>query len=90
MATRYGWLADTSPQAFEVYMDLQRKTSPGRKLAMVLEMAGMMLSAYQDRVRKQHPHAGEREVFLRAAALRLGNDTVARVYGWAPDSGVAP
>ena len=34
------------------------------------------------------PRPAEREVFLRAAALRLGNETVRRVYGWSPDDGV--
>ena len=90
MATRYNWMADTDSKAFEVLTELQRKMSPGDKLACILEMAGMMLRAYEDRVRREYPDAGEREVFLRAAALRLGKETVIRAYGWDPDSGLAP
>lgn len=90
MATRYNWLADTDSKAFEIVVELQRKISAGDKLASVLQMAGMMLRAYEDRVRKDYPQAGEGEVFLRAAALRLGRETVIRVYGWDPESGATP
>ncbi|MGH9720394.1 MAG: hypothetical protein ACRD8O_09290 [Bryobacteraceae bacterium] len=87
MATRYNWMADTQPKPFEVWVELQRRMTPGEKLAQVFEMAAMMIRAYEDRVRKQHPHANPREIFLRAAALRLGSDTVKRVYGWDPENG---
>ena len=36
-------------------------------------------------VRLRHPNAGERELFLRTAALRLGRDLTIDVYGWDPD-----
>jgi len=87
MATRYNWMADTDSKAFEVLIELQRKMSPGDKLALTLQMSDMMLRGYRDRVRKEYPQAGEREVFLRAAALRLGRETVSRAYGWDPESG---
>ena len=90
MATRYNWMADTDSKAFEVLIELQRNMSAGEKLAQVLEMSAMMLRSYEDRVRREYPQAGEREVFLRAAALRLGNETVRRAYGWDPDSETAP
>ena len=90
MATRYNWMADTDSKAFEKLIELQRNMSAGDKLSCALQMAGMMLRAYQDRVRKEYPQASEREVFLRAAALRLGKETVKRAYGWDPDSGIAP
>jgi len=90
MATRYNWMADTDEKAFEVLIDLQRKMSPGDKLACALQMSAGLLRAYQDRVRRDYPQAGEREVFLRAAALRLGRETVIRAYGWDPESGETP
>jgi hypothetical protein len=49
--------------------------------------AAMGMRADRDRIRKDYPEAGEREVFLRAAATRLGADTVRKVYGWDPESG---
>ncbi len=84
MATRYGWLADTDERAFAALVDVQRKLSPGQKLNQVLEMAEMLIRATEDRVGGDFPDADEREVFLRAASLRLGAETVARVYGWVP------
>ena len=90
MASRYGWMADTGPEAFKALVELQRRTSPGEKLAQVFQMAEMMLRAYADSVRRDYPEAGEREVFLRAAARRLGRETVIQVYGWDPESGEKP
>ena len=90
MATRYGWMAYTSEEAFQVLIEGERKMSPAKKLALVLQMSAMGMRLYEDRVRREYPHAGEREVFLRAAALRLGNETVKRVYEWDPESGAAP
>ena len=55
------------------------------KLRQFFEMTEMLLRGYEDRVRREYPRATEREVFLRAAALRLGNETVRRVYGWSPE-----
>ncbi len=64
--------------------------SAGEKLAQVLDMAAMPIRVCEDQVRQEYPHASDREVFLRAAAKRLGRETVIRVYGWDPASGKAP
>ncbi len=87
MQTRFGWMADTDPQAFRALVEIRRKMTFDEKFRQFLEMTEMVLRGHQDRVRREHPEASEREVFLRAAALRLGNETVRRVYGWSPDSG---
>jgi hypothetical protein len=81
-------MADTDPKAFQVLIELRRKMTFDEKFRQFLEMTEMLLRGYEDRVRCEHPKAGEREVFLRAAALRLGNETVRRVYGWSPEDGV--
>jgi hypothetical protein len=81
MATRYGWMADTDEKAFRKLNELLRSKSAAEKLAQVLEMAAMPIRASQDLVRKRNPDFSEQQVFLEAAALRLGRDTVARVYG---------
>ena len=82
-------MADTDPRAFQVLVELRRKMTFDQRFRQFLEMAEMVLRGYQDRVRREHPLASEREVFLRAAALRLGNETVRRVYGWSPEDGSA-
>jgi len=90
MANRYNWMADTSPEAFAAWVEIQRRMTPGEKLVQVLEMIAMGMRATEDRVREDHPRASEREVFLRAAAERLGRETVIRVYGWDPEGEEAP
>jgi hypothetical protein len=78
-------MSDTTPEAFQALLEVRRKMSFDDRFRQVLEMSAMVLRGYEDRVRREYPEAGEREVFLRAAALRLGNDTVRRVYGWSPE-----
>ena len=51
---------------------------------MVFELTEIMLEASKAGVRMRYPDADEREVFLRATALRLDPDTMVRVYGWDP------
>ena len=88
MAGRYGWMEDTDPQAFRVLIELRRRMTFDQKFRHFLEMSEMVLHGYEDRVRREHPEAGERKAFLRGATLRLENETVRRVYGWSPDDGV--
>jgi len=85
--TRFGWMADTDPKALEKLIELRRRMTFDQKLRQFFEMTEMLLRGYEDRVRREYPEASEREIFLRAAALRLGSDTVRRVYGWSPESG---
>jgi hypothetical protein len=80
-------MADTDPKAFQVLIELRRRMTFSERFRQVLEMSEVLLRGYEDRVRREYPHASEREVFLRAAALRLGNETVRRVYGWSPEDG---
>jgi len=82
MATRYNWMADTDSKAFEVLIDLQRKVSPGDKLACVLKSSAMLMALTEDSVRRLYPEARDREVFLRSAARHLDRDTMIRAHGW--------
>lgn len=87
MPSRYGWMADTDPKAFQALIEIRRNMTFDERFQQFLQMMEMVLRGYEDRVRREYPRAGEREVFLRAAALRLGNETVHRVYGWSPEEG---
>jgi hypothetical protein len=87
MPSRYGWMADTDPKAFHALIEIRRNMTFDERFRQFLEMTEMVLRGYEDRVRRDYPQASEREVFLRAAALRLGNETVRRVYGWSPEEG---
>ena len=90
MPPRFGWMTDTDPEAFEALLELRRSMTFDERFRQVIEMAEMVLRGYEDRVRREHPQAGEREVFLRAVALRLGSDVVRRVCGWSEEDGSAP
>lgn len=37
-------------------------------------------------IRRAHPDADDREVFLRRAARSLDRETMVKVYGWDPDA----
>ena len=78
------YYADTDPKALEVFFDIHRKMSRSRKVAMVFELTEIMIEASKAGVRMRYPDADEREVFLRATALRLDPDTMVKVYGWDP------
>jgi hypothetical protein len=82
----FTFYADTDPGALEVFLRLHRERPGGEKLADVFEMCEMVRLLTEESIRKEHPAATEREVFLRAAARRLGPETVQKVYGWMENS----
>ena len=73
--------ADTSPEAWKVFVDLMRKMSPEEKLQRTFEFSAMVRQLGEAGLRQKYPQAGEREIFLRAARQNLGADLYARVYG---------
>jgi len=90
MSRRSNWMADTNPEAFRKLIERQRRMSAGEKLEQFFEMAEMLIRAVEDQVRREYPDAGEREIFLRAAARRIGPELVKKAYGWDPESGSPP
>ena len=82
--------SDTNPATMEVLVELHRKMPVAQKLARVFELSDMLLGASAADVRRCHPEAGEREVFLRMAARRLDRELMIRAYGWNPDARTAP
>jgi hypothetical protein len=78
------WYSDTDPKALEVFIELQRKMTPGEKTAGIFQMNEMLWRTAEAHERQTHPRATEREIFLRVAAHRLDRDTMIRVYGWDP------
>ena len=87
VSTRY---ADTDPQALEVFLELHRRMTPSQKLAAVFEMSEIVLRMAAAGVRQRFPEAGDREIFLRTAALHLDRNLMLRAYGWHPDLGTKP
>lgn len=76
---------DTDPRAMEVWIDLQRKMSPGDKIGAVLGASQFVLEAYEMGVRNLFPNASDEEVTRRVAARHLPRELVIKAYGWDPD-----
>jgi len=79
------WFADTDPTALEVYIRLYRNMQPGERLTRVFELCDFQQALQLANVRTMYPESTEKEVFLRAAARRLGRDLMIKAYGWDPD-----
>ena len=77
-------LNDTDPKAAAVLLELHRHMSASDKVQAVFSLTEMLLRFSEAGVRRLYPDASDREVFLRAAARRLGREIVTRVYGWDP------
>lgn len=76
---------DTDPKALEVFYELQRQRSPAQKLEDVFELSEWMFQLQEAGVRLRYPGISDREVFLRAAALRIPRDLMIKAYGWDPE-----
>jgi hypothetical protein len=81
-------VADTTPDAFVVYLALIAGLSPADRAARTRELTLTVNALALAGLRMRHPESTERELLLRLAVLRLGGDLVERVYGWrAPADG---
>jgi len=77
---------DTDPRAMEVWLDLLRQKPAGERLATTLGLADLALKMAEAGVRKMHPQAPDREVFLRVAARHLPRELMIQAYGWDPEA----
>ena len=73
--------ADTSPEAWEKFLEVQRAMSPEERFVRTIELSDFLMAAAETGVRQQYRNADDREVFLRLARRRLGRDLFERVYG---------
>lgn len=72
---------DTSPEAWQVFLDLQRRMPPGEKLLQIFERSEIMRRMSESALRASYPHADEREIFFRRVRAEWGADLFRRVYG---------
>jgi hypothetical protein len=85
MKFSHDWMSDTHPDALRVYLKIQSRMPAERKLGLVAEMYDAISALQASEVRRLHPAATDREVFLRVTARRLGPELMRKVYGWQPD-----
>ncbi len=73
--------ADTSPEAWKVFIGLMSKMTPGEKLRRALEYSEMVRQFSEAGMRQRYPGADERELFLRMARQNLGRELFGKIYG---------
>ena len=61
-----------------------RRMTPAQKLARVAALTDATRQLAAIGIRERFPHASDREVALRLAAMRLTRETMIRVFGWDP------
>ncbi len=76
--------ADTSPEAWQVWLGLIRKMTPAERLQRTFEFSALVRNLAESTLRREYPAASEREIFLRAARQRLGPELFSRVYDREP------
>jgi hypothetical protein len=80
-------ITDTALEADAVRFERYRRMAPADKVLRVVELTqGACLLALAG-LRARHPGAGEPELLLRLAVLRLGAELVERAYGWRASDG---
>jgi len=72
---------DTTPEAWHLLLDLQRKMSASERLQCALEWSEVIRGFFEAGLRSRYPNADERELFLRAAKINLGAELFERAYG---------
>ena len=72
---------DTSPEAWKVFIDLQRAMPPEVKLQRTLEFSSAVRRLSEAGLRQRYPHADEREILLRYARMTLGPELFRKAYG---------
>ena len=76
--------SDTSPEAMEVWIEALRAMTGGQRALIALSLSGRAIRLSESGMRAMYPNASDREVFVRAAALRLPRelmiDPEARAY----------
>ena len=72
---------DTSPEAWAVFLDIQRRMSPGEKIARVFELSARVKATAEAGLRHRFPEASDEEIRMRAIRQRLGDELFEKAYG---------
>jgi hypothetical protein len=72
---------DTSPEAWKVFLEIQRRMTPAEKIARCLEWSEIGRAFAEAGLRQQYPGADDHEILLRFARMTLGPDLFRKAYG---------
>jgi hypothetical protein len=78
-------ISDTSPEAERFLIEGYRRMSPAEKLERVFSLNRMIEQLQRARITADYGEMSEREMRLRLASLRLGRETMVKVFGWDPE-----
>jgi hypothetical protein len=77
--------SDTSAAAEAFLLEGYRRMSPGDKLRRVASLNRALTQLAAARIRAQYGDIPADEMRLRLGALRLGRETMVKVFGWDPE-----
>jgi hypothetical protein len=73
--------ADTSPEAWKVFIEIQRRIPPEERIRRMFERKEMLRKLAETGLRRRFPNADNREIFLRRVRMELGDELFRRAYG---------
>lgn len=76
---------DTTREAEERQFAIWRRMTMAQRFALFLELQTTAAAMQEAAIRRRHPNADDREVFLRRVARSLDAVSMRRWYGWDPD-----
>jgi hypothetical protein len=62
---------DSSPEAWADFLDIQRRMTPGEKIARVFELSARVKAMAEAVLRQRYPGASDEEIRMRGIRLRL-------------------
>ena len=77
--------SDTSPEAERFLIEGYRRMTPTQKLQRVASLNRALMTLQKARIRAEYGEISEEEMRMRLGALRLGRETMIKVFGWDPD-----
>jgi hypothetical protein len=72
---------DTSPEAWEAFLEIERGMSAGDRIRQALQQSALVRAMQEAGLRQQFSEANDEEIRLRAIRLRLGSELFREVYG---------
>jgi hypothetical protein len=72
--------ADTSPEAWQVYLHLIRQMTPGERMERAFQVSARLRAFQEGGLRQKFPQADDHEIFLRIARMRLGDELFDKAY----------
>ncbi len=77
---------DTTSTAEQRQIEILSRMTPAEKFDAFAQLMAMADSVAEAGIRRAHPDADDREVFLRRASRVLDRETMTKAYGWDPDA----